>query len=58
MQQDYDWVLKVIDSCENVWQIQTCDKLVESYQAKYDDVTGATKLRGAIDAKLLTLSKI
>lgn len=57
MEQDYNWVLKVIHSCDNTWQIATCERLVESYQSKYNDAEGALKLRGAIDAKLLTLAK-
>lgn len=35
----FNWIKKVYDSCENVSQIITTEKLIQNFRKKYDDYT-------------------
>lgn len=35
MKSDFNWVMKVIESCESPWQILAADKLIDAFAVKY-----------------------
>jgi len=41
----FNWIIKVYDSCENVSQIITTEKLIRNFRKMYDDYTLYDKLQ-------------
>jgi hypothetical protein len=41
----YNWIIKVYDSCENISQIITTEKLIRNFRKMYDDYTLYDKLQ-------------
>jgi len=41
----FNWIIKVYDSCENVSQIITTEKLIRNFYKMYDDYTLYDKLQ-------------
>lgn len=35
MQNDFRWLLQVISSCTNEWQLETCQQLITLFTIKY-----------------------
>lgn len=35
MQNDFRWLLQVIGSCTNEWQLDTCNQLINLFTVKY-----------------------
>lgn len=44
MNQDYEWVLKCIESCQNTWQLEACETLVNLFIQKHGDCMYARDL--------------
>jgi len=42
----YNWITKVIDSCENYYQFRAADNLISNFDKVYDDwkLTGALRV--------------
>lgn len=48
---NFNWVLRIIHSCRDTFQIETAKVLIELYAAKYDDDTLTTELKIAYKYK-------
>lgn len=48
MQQNFDWIMKIILSCSNSFHIQCCVILCDRFKAMYDDTELHTKLLTAM----------
>lgn len=35
MEKSYKWVKRCIESCQDIWQLQTANKLIEMFIANY-----------------------
>ncbi len=55
MIENYTWMLRIIQSCENQFQLDTCPILVELFNNKHENFNLTQKLYGAIDIKDLEL---
>ncbi len=57
MNQNYKWILGIIQSCKNEFQLNACYALIEFFTQKHNDNNFTQKLFGAIDSKDLELFK-
>jgi len=48
----WEWICKVIDSCENISHIHTCERLIENYGNLYKDKQLTRLLKGEITDRL------
>lgn len=43
--ENFNWVLRIIHSCRDTFQIETAKVLIDLYAARYDDATLVTELK-------------
>ena len=51
----WEWICKVIDSCDSISHIHTCERLIRNYYIAYGDKQLTRLLRGYVEAGLLKL---
>jgi len=51
----WEWICKVIDSCDSISHIHTCERLIRNYYIAYGDKQLTRLLRGDIEDRLLKL---
>lgn len=56
--QDYEWVLKCIESCQNTWQLETCEVLINLFIKKHGEYIEARELFEKIATKISLITII
>ena len=51
----WEWICKVIDSCDSISHLHTCERLINNYYKTYHDKQLTRLLRGYVEAGLLKL---
>ena len=51
----WEWICKVIDSCDSISHIHTCERLIRNYYTAYGDKQLTRLLRGDVEDRLLKL---
>jgi hypothetical protein len=51
----WEWICKVIDSCDSISHIHTCERLIRNYSIAYGDKQLTRLLRGDVEDRLLKL---
>jgi hypothetical protein len=44
-QKDYNWIMNIIDSCDNTFHFDCVDSIIELFEKKYNDGHLATCLK-------------
>jgi len=51
----WEWICKVIDSCDSISHIHACERLIRNYYIAYGDKQLTRLLRGDVEDRLLKL---